>query len=391
MADSRGGAPLLGLLWASAISARAPILCVGPVLPQIIEDLALSYTAAGFLFSLPVLMMGCLSVPGGVVADRAGATRVIGAALLAIAAAGVVRAGGSVAALFLGTALVGSAIGVLQPALARLASEFFADRVGLATAVYSTGFTGGALLALLATPAWLVPAFGGWQGALLVWSAVAVAAVPGWLRVRGTRPRAPRAIAATPMAEILRDALLWRIALLQAANSAIFFAVTAWLPRVYEGLGWSATRAAWPLAVITAVGGVAGFLGPVLTDRFRARRPAFVWSCVLSALGVAGLMMAPVSLLWPASVVLGAGLFASFTINLTLPVDVSPPARVGAASGFVLSVGHGGSLIGPLVAGALRDLTGDFRAALAWILLLALVMAGLAFTIPETHPAHRTG
>lgn len=376
---------LLGLIWVSAISCRAPILGVGPVLPRVIEDLALSHTAAGVLFALPVLMMGVVSVLGGIVADRVGAARVIGAGLLAVAGAGALRAAGSAAALFGGTALLGGAIGVTQAALPRIVQERFAARIGLATAVYSSGFTVGALLAVTLTSTWLVPLTGGWRGTFLAWTAVAAVPALFWWPYAAAAPRGTAVFDTATFGVVLKDGLLWRIALLQTMNSAAFYGTTAWLTAYFEHLGWPAARAAWPLAVFTAAGALAGFLAPVLSDRIHARRGLLVGTCALSVAGLAGFLVAPEGLVWASSAAYGVGLFASYTINLTLPVDVSAPTRVGAATGVVFSVGHGGGLFGPFLVGLLRDWTGGFDAGLVALLAMVVVMTAFALSVPETY------
>ncbi len=376
---------LLGLIWVSAISCRAPILAVGPVLPRIIEDLGLSHTAAGILFALPVLMMGLVSVLGGIVADRVGAARVIGVGLLAVAGTGALRAAGSAAALFGGTALLGGAIGATQAALPRIVRERFAARIGLATAVYSSGFTIGSLLAVTLTSVWLVPLTGGWHGTFLVWAAVSAVPALLWWPHAAAVPRGTAAFDAAAFGAVLKDGLLWRIALLQTMNSAAFYGTTAWLTAYFEHLGWSPARAAWPLAVFIATGALAGFLAPVLSDRIRARRGLLIGTCALSVVGLAGFLVAPGGLVWASSTAYGVGLFASYTINLTLPVDVSPPTRVGAATGVVFSVGHGGGLFGPFLVGLLRDWTGRFESGLVVVLAMLVVMTVLSLSIPETY------
>lgn len=390
MSSARGGGPLLALLWVSAVTCRAPIIGVGPVLPRIIEDVGLSNTAAGLLFALPVFMMGLLAVPGGLVADAIGAARLIGFGLVAVAAAGALRAEGGVPALFVGTALVGGTIGTIQPGLPRIVREHFPARIGLGTAAYSLGFTAGSLLAVTITAAWLVPLLGGWRATFLVWSAVALLPALAWRRYAAPGERRAMTLDRGAFAAVLRDSLLWRIALLQMLNSAAFYAANAWLPAYYESLGLPPARAAAPLAVLTAVGAAAGFVAPILSDRLRARRGLLVLTCVLSVAGMAGFMAAPLGLVWVSAFLFGVGLFASFTVNLAVSVDAGPVERVGAATGMVFSVGHGGGLVGPLAVGLLRDLTGRFEAGMAAVLVMVVAMTALALVTPETYGGYTT-
>jgi CP family cyanate transporter-like MFS transporter len=382
-----GRAALLAVIWLSALSCRAPILGVGPVLPRIIEDVGLSHTAAGFLFSIPVLMMGIVGLPGGILADRVGAGRVMGPGLVAIGVASAMRAFEGPAGLFAGTALLGAAVGTLQPALPRVVRAGFADRIGVGTAVYSTGFTCGALLGVAATPALLLPAVGawGWRGTFVVWGAFAAASALAWPRFREAGARSATGLDPGSFAAVLREPLLWRISGMIVANSAVFYACNAWLTAYYETLGWPTARAAMPLTVLTAVGAAAGFVAPIVSDRLAGRRPGLLASAAATVVGMAGFLWAPAALAWPSAVLFGIGLFANYTLSLALPVDVTPTAHVGAATGVVFALGHGGSLAGALGTGLLRDVTGDFRAGMAALLVTALLMTAFALTIPETY------
>lgn len=378
---------LLAVIWVSALSCRAPILGVGPILPRVIEDIGLSHTAAGFLFAIPVLMMGLVGIPGGLLADRIGAGRVMGPGLVAIGVASALRAVGGPAGLFAGTAFLGLAVGALQPALPRIVRAGFADRIGVGTAVYSTGFTVGALLGVAATPALLLPAVGdrGWRGTLVVWGAFSVLSALLWPRFRHAGARTASRVDAGSFAAVLREGLLWRISGMVVANSAVFYACNAWLTAHYETLGWPTARAAMPLTLLTAVGSAVGFVAPVVSDRLGSRRGAVLGSALVAVLGMAGFLVAPAELAWPSAALFGAGLFANYTLSLALPVDVSPRAHVGAATGVVFALSHGGSLVGTLATGVLRDLTGDFRAGIAALLATTVVMVGFALTIPETY------
>src|SRR5919202_4442693 len=81
----------LACAWLAAVNARAPLLAIGPLLPLVGADLHLSFTLAGLISGLPLLLMGAGGLPGGWVADRAGARQVMVACLLGVTAAGLVR------------------------------------------------------------------------------------------------------------------------------------------------------------------------------------------------------------------------------------------------------------------------------------------------------------
>jgi hypothetical protein len=60
----------LACAWLAAANARAPLLALGPLLSLVIADLHLSFTVAGLLSGLPLLLMGASGLPGGWLAAR---------------------------------------------------------------------------------------------------------------------------------------------------------------------------------------------------------------------------------------------------------------------------------------------------------------------------------
>jgi CP family cyanate transporter-like MFS transporter len=82
-------------------------------------------------------------------------------------------------------------------------------------------------------------------------------------------------------------------------------------------------------------------------------------------------------------VLLGISIGPLFPLTMTLPLDAAErPAEVAALAGMMLGVGYTLSSAGPLMLGAVRDLSGDFDAVL-WVLvgasaLLLLVDSSLS-------------
>src|SRR5215470_1553194 len=71
---------------------RSVILAVPPVLPLIQHDLALSYTATGFLTALPVLVLAVGAWPSGLLAERIGARPCVSIGLVLLGAGTILRA-----------------------------------------------------------------------------------------------------------------------------------------------------------------------------------------------------------------------------------------------------------------------------------------------------------
>ena len=76
---------LLAALFLGALALRPQLVGVGPLLPEIDEDLGVSHAVAGLLGTIPVLCMGVFAPPAAYVAARIGTRAAIGACLAAIA------------------------------------------------------------------------------------------------------------------------------------------------------------------------------------------------------------------------------------------------------------------------------------------------------------------
>lgn len=382
-------AVILGLAWLSAFSARSSTISVGPVLPLMQRDLHLSYAQAGFLFSLPVLMMGLFAIPSGLIIARLGSRWVLLISLSMVAVGGGLRAlSGNAPVLFICTAITGAGIGLLQPVLPRLVKDWCSERTGMITGIYSSGFPVGAVLAAsLAVPV-LLPLSGAlsWRGPFLLWSAVVWLTVVGWLLVR--RPGSRQRESLEAFRGIFKNRLCWLVSGLFLSQSMIYYVLNSWLTSYYQGFGWSLGAAASTLAFLSGGSVIGGFSGPAGSDRI-GRRKLLLIAAAGALIGLLGLLLAPTHIYWFWSLLLGACTAALFTTCLLIPVDVATAGEVGAFSGLMMAVGYAGVIVGPPLVGLLRDLTGRDVFGLIALLGVGLVELWLVLRMPETDPRRR--
>lgn len=356
------------------------------MLPLMQADLHLSFAEAGLLFSIPVLMMGLFSIPSGLIIARLGVKWTLLISLTLLGAGGALRATASSAGpLFVFTALTGTGIGLVQPTLPRLVKDWFQERTGTVTGVYSSGFVIGAVVATAITVPLLLPLSGAltWRGPFLVWSALVWLSLAAWLLVRGPRDRGGESLA--PFARVFRNRLCWLLAFVFLSQSIIYYVLNSWLTSFYQSYGWSLAAAASSLTFLSIGSVVGGFGGPVLSDRV-GRRPVMRWAALLTIVGVAGLLLRPLELYWLWALLVGGFTAVLFTIGFVIPVDVAKPAEVGAFTGLMLAVGYGGVIVGPTAIGLLRDLTGSNLYGMIALLAIAVVQLWLVWLVPETKP-----
>ena len=94
--------------------------------------------------------------------------------------------------------------------------------------------------------------------------------------------------------------------------------------------------------------------------------------------------------LWLLMIAVGLADCAMLITVLTLPIELVPKEEVGAASGLVLSIGHIGGVIGPLIGGRILDLTGSLDLSLIMLIGVTVAAAFIALRLPETGPKARS-
>jgi CP family cyanate transporter-like MFS transporter len=385
--DRRGPSRIRGVLLVLGIvllaaNLRPALTSVAPLIGQIQADTGIDNGIAGLFTTLPLLAFALLSPIAPRLARRFGMERVLLASLLVLAAGILLRSAEAIAALFLGTAILGAAIAAGNVLLPGLVKREFPERAGLMTSVYSTALGVSAAIAAGASFPIAQQTGIGWRGALALWALLAFVAAVVWLpQIRGTRPVNASAEAFQGVNGLWRSALAWQVTLFMGLQSLAYYVVLTWLPEILqEAGGMSASLAGWMLALAQAVGVAAMFLAPVLADRRPSQHGVVVAAVILTGIGTLGLLVAAgtATALWV--VLLGLGQGASFSLALTFFALRAPdPEHAAALSGMAQSAGYLLAAVGPFLFGVLRDATHAWSVPLALLfaITVCLLVAGL--------------
>jgi CP family cyanate transporter-like MFS transporter len=341
---------------------------------------------AGLLGTIPVLCMGVFAPAAAPLAGRAGLRNMIIASVAAVALFGLARAAAPGAPLVLLLTLpVGIGMAIAGALLPVAVKERFPDRPAFANGVCTSGLNGGAAVAsLIAVPA--ADAFGGWRGALTLFSLAAVVQCAGWMALsRGAWMDRTEESARLPV----RRPVVWMIVTVFALQSVVYYGLTTWVAAAFQEYGWSAGSAGALVAVFGFSTVPGGLLIPWLADRLGSRRRWLVGLTATVVLATFGFAAAPdAGFLWAA--IAGGAIGAVFPLCLAMCLDVAhEPVAAGAAAALMLLGGYLVAGLAPFGLGAVRDLTGSFSASL-WALFgtaLLLVAACLPLTATRLRPA----
>ena len=354
-----------------AANLRPALTSVAPLIGQIRADTGISNGVAGLLTGLPLLAFAVLSPIAPRLARRFGMERVLLASLLVLAVGILLRSAGVVAALFLGTAILGAAIAVGNVLLPSLVKREFPERTGLMTSTYTTAL---AVSAAIAAGASFPIAYqvDGWRGSLALWALLALVAAVAWFpQIRSADPANASTGTSRGVTGLWSSVLAWQVTLFMGLQSLGYYVVLTWLPQILqEEVGVSAAQAGWLLALAQVVVIPAMFLAPVLADRRPSQYSVVVVAVTLTGAGTLGLLVASgtATALW--IVLLGLGQGACFSLALTFFALRAPDSEHAAAlSGMAQSVGYLLAAGGPFLFGLLRDVTH------AWTVPLTLLVA----------------
>jgi len=379
-------------------SMFAPMFCVPPITHIIREELVLSNAQVSLLFSIPVIMLVLFAVPGGILADRIGVRKAAGISAIVLIVGSLLRGTSTSFETFLAfTCLYGGGFGLVYPNLPKLVSAWFPpQKVGLArgiSGIYITGMTTGCALPVAITLPLVFPITNTFQGIIYIWTIPAVVATILWWAIVKEPSSSIQSQEAgervKPSFLVWRSRNLWLVASIFFIVNFHFFTWSGWAPTLLMMKGAQPDLAALITSAVIWASIPGTLLIPWASHMLGLRKP-FLWgSAIVLALISWGAIYLSVPFFWFLMVIAGICIGGSFAISLALPAEIVPKDSVGTASGMVISIGHIGGFIGPLLAGYIMDATGTLNLDLIVLIGAAIVSACLVFTVTETGPRSR--
>lgn len=294
---------------------------------------------------------------------------------------------GTLWAAALGSALIGAAYGLTNPAASTVLSRLSPPaRRNMVFGVKQMGVPLGAALAGLALPGaavWL-----DWRGATLVVTGMMLLAVvllqPFRAHWDTARDDAQRFRGAGGGLQLLRGRpALAAVAAIGGLFSAAQLSLGAYaVTMLVAEFGWSPVAAGAMAAALQVAGAVGRLAWGWLADRLRS---GFLVLALLGVLAAVTSLPLPLALDWPAPALvlllclLGLCAAGWNGVMLAEATRLAPAGAAGHATGAVLSVTFGGVVTGPMLFAAIFSATHSYAAAFAWLAVLPLAGAVVAW------------
>lgn len=371
--------PLAVTLAIQAMVALA--LLTVPVMATVVaQALGVSATLTGVFVALAYVGAIVASLASGSAVARFGAIRVSQAGLLLCTLGLALCMVPWVPAVAAGGVLIGLGYGPITPASSHLlALTTPAHRMSLVFSIKQTGVPVGGMLAGAIVPGLVV--LGGWQMALAVVAlaniACAVASQPLRAALDADR-QSDRELAfgnlMQPLHLVLSQRALKRLAAFSLVFSAVQLSLSTFLVTyLHEALAFDLVRAGLALS-LAQVGGIVGRIAwGYVSDRWLGARRSLALLAGLMAVCTLGTALltaqVPPLLLSALLVVFGASAIGWNGVYLAEVARRAPPGMASMATGGTLAVTFFGTVLGPLLFGALASVGGGYRAGFAALAL----------------------
>lgn len=387
-----GGALLAGVIVLVALNLRAFLTSSSPLLDSIRASTGIGFHAVALLTVLPMFAMGAMSLAGTGVGQRMGARSGIALGLSAIACACSSRFFANSAVSLLGSAaLAGAGVGLVQALMPGVVKQAYPARIGVMTGLYSAAIMGGGGLGAMASP-WITRrAHGDWHMGLAVWAVLAALAFAGWLCLSGSAATSPAPKQQPlPWFQWFRSGRAWLLAVCFGLINGGYTSLVAWLPHFYAERGWSAQRGGAVLALMTLAQVVGALSLPVLARAMgRDLRPWLLLTLAAQLAGFGALMFDASVPPFAVALLLGFGLGGAFSLCMVLALDhLGDPAQAGALAGFMQGVGFMIAALAPFVTGWVREQTGGFTQAWAYLAAVVVVLMPLVWRFDPRRYGH---
>ena len=368
----RQGVPI----FIAAISMRAGLTIINPLIPLLREQYHISSFAASFLTSLSILCFAGTGLLMPIVSKLGGTNRIIAFALATLTGALVVRTVGNLAFLFVASFILGIAVAILNFSLPVWVKENDPKHSGLLTGIYITlmgVFASGAIA--VAVP---LSHLTRWSWRFSMVPFIVLAGIPTVWWLRHTRQCAVESKKLEPSKfhiNTFKSWPTWNLAFFFGVQSMIFYGTATWLPTILHSKGYSLSDAGYMVALTGFLGSAIGIMAPHYASQLANLRGVLVGLSGLMCISFLGLIYDHGWHLTFWLLIMSICLSITFPLSLLITVMRSSNSdETRSLSIMTQSVGYAISFFGPGIIGAVFDFSKNWNVALIVPVVLAILL-----------------
>jgi cyanate permease len=375
---------MLALAWATYFCFGLVSFSLAPLATPIMAELKLTYTQFGIAAGAWPLIYIASSYPVGIIIDRLGLKKSLSVGILVVALSAIMRSYAiDFTSLFVSVAVFGVGAPIISIGLPKLiASWFFGRERGTASGIYFTGVSMGTAFSLGATNILILPLLGSWRNVLLFYGIIPIIVVLLWIKF--AKSSTGLDMETTVFKEniwksifgLLRYRNIWSIVLIGTTSFMVIHSLNNWLPKILETQNLAPTMAGI-LAASFSIFRIFGSLGiPRMSYIWSSRKTTVAIMLSITAISIVILPLGNeyLALLCIASIGLFIGALSPILLTILMDTREVGVKKMGAAGGLYFSFGEVGGVLGPVIVGLFRDLTGNFSTGLTILAIIVGVM-----------------
>lgn len=363
---------------------RSPIASVGPLVPHIKNDLAMSNTAIGFMNTLPLIAFGLFSPLVPKIAAKLGIEVTLLVSMFILSFGVIFRVLGNSSVLIIGTLIIGIAISagnVLTPSLIK---SSFIKNTGFVVGIYSITMN---LISALSSGLTSSIANSGafdWQFAMQLWVVFPVLAIIAFflrfpqLKIKEnlTFGNVHNEITTT----VWKSKFAWAITLYMGLQSLIPYSLFAWLPQILETKGFNANQAGWYMSIFQLAMLPINFVIPIITSKMQKQSFLTLTAGLLLVVGLLGMLLLNNNWIIAFLILIGLGTGATYSLAMMFFVLKTVSVKKSSdLSGMAQSIGYLLAASGPLLLGIISQQSGSWNFSIILLILVGILVSIFGF------------
>lgn len=376
----------------TAATQRAPITGLGSLIVDIQNSTGLSHALAGMLTTLPLIAFSIFALAAPKLSIRFGMEHTLLACMIVLTIGIGIRSLTNVTNLFIGTALIGSAIAICNVLVPGMIKRDYPYRIGLMTALYTSSMNlFAAISSGISVP--LARTAIGWRGALVCWAILSVITALCWLPLAMNLKRRPSTTVTKHQADknvqvagksrsLWRSPVAWQVTIYMGLQSIMFYVGISWLPEILHERGMSQDQAGWMLSIMQIASMFGSFVMPLVAARTQSQKLLTSISSSFFLIGFGGVWLGAAALAPLFITLIGLGCGTTFSlVILFFALRTRTTSEAAKLSGMAQSVGYLLAAVGPTLFGYIHDLSGNWDvplAAMTCLTILTIIMGYLA-------------